>query len=125
MALILIIDDNEALRSVIRRALEAEGHEIVEAIDGYDGTRRLASIAPQVLVTDILMPTKEGLETIREVRATRPEISIIAISGGGTGAMNTSDLLNIAQEFGADVVLPKPFRLEALRQAVDGLLKRT
>lgn len=124
MALVLIIDDNEALRTVIRMTLESVGHTVVDAGDGRQGMRLLASHQPDLLITDILMPTKEGLETIREARAARPTLSIMAISGGGAGPMNGADLLEFARQFGADAVLEKPFRAAELRQVVESLLQR-
>lgn len=125
MALVLIIDDNEALRTVIRRTLESAGYSVVDAADGRQGLALLASHQPDLLITDILMPTKEGIETIREVREARPELSIIAISGGGAGPMNGADLLAIARQFGANAVLEKPFRPAELRQAIGALLQST
>lgn len=122
MALVLVIDDNESLRMVIRRTLEAARHEVVEAADGLQGLALLASHDPQLLITDILMPIKEGLETIREVRAIRPGLAIMAITGGG--AMDSASLLDIARQFGADAVLEKPFRPAELRRVVDTLLRR-
>src|SRR3546814_12417712 len=68
------------------------------------------------MVTDILMPTKEGLETIREARAGWPNLAIVAMSGGGS--MEILDLLRIAMQFGADKALEKPFRPSGLRDAV-------
>lgn len=120
MALILVIDDDAALRRMIRLALEAADHEVLEAEDGARGMALLGSRAPDLLVTDILMPTKEGIETIREVRALKPELPIVAISGGGR--FDGPELLGMARTFGADVALAKPFRPVQLIQAVDRLL---
>lgn len=121
MALVLVIDDNAGLRTVVRAALEAAGHEVAEAPDGRLGLELLALHRPVLMITDILMPTKEGLETIREARAAWPELAIIGMSGGGS--LESMDLLNIALQFGADKVLEKPFRPAELRAAVAGLLQ--
>ncbi|EDP64153.1 response regulator receiver protein [alpha proteobacterium BAL199] len=122
MSLILVIDDNEDLRAVIRRTLEAVGHQVLDAQDGRQGLKLLQQHAPQVMITDILMPTKEGLETIREAKALKPQLAIIAMSGGGS--MDSRDLLRIAQEFGADIILEKPFRSATVRQAVEALVAK-
>ncbi|MEQ8394560.1 response regulator [Thalassobaculum sp.] len=122
MSLVLVIDDNEDLRTVIRRTLEAARHQVLEAQDGRQGLKLLQQHAPQLMITDILMPTKEGLETIREAKALNPGLAIIAMSGGGS--MDSRDLLRIAQEFGASIVLEKPFRSATLRQSVEALLAK-
>lgn len=121
MAVVLVIDDNDGLRAVVRLALEADGHRVVEAGDGREGLALLARHRPEVMITDILMPTKEGLETIREARADQPQLGIVAMSGGG--GMEAVDLLRIAQQFGADRVLGKPFRPAELREAVAEVLR--
>lgn len=121
MALVLVIDDNAGLRAVVRLALESVGHAVVEASDGREGLLRLDSDSPDVMVTDILMPTKEGLETIREAREACPSLAIIAMSGGG--GLEALDVLRIALEFGADKILEKPFRSAELRDAVAGVLQ--
>lgn len=120
MALILVVDDDEGLRAMMRGTLELDGHDVVEAEDGRRGVELLHDRDPDLIITDILMPTMEGLETIRDVRARRPELPIIAISGGG--AMDGRDLLDFARTFGADAALSKPFRPVALRSAVSALL---
>ena len=121
MALVLVIDDNDGLRSMVRRALESAGHQVVEASDGRQGLMLARERRPDAMITDILMPTKEGLETIREARASWPRLAIIAMSGGGN--MRTLDLLGVALQFGANKVLEKPFRPAALRAALDEVLQ--
>lgn len=121
MAVVLVIDDNAGLRAVVRLALESAGHTVLEASDGREGLAQLGPHAPDVMVTDILMPTKEGLETIREARAARPALAIVAMSGGG--GLESLDLLRIALQFGADRVLEKPFRPAALREVVAEVLR--
>jgi len=116
MATVLVIDDNDGLRAVVRLALETDGHQVVDAADGRDGLAMLGRHAFDVMVTDILMPNKEGLETIREARAAWPGLAIVAMSGGG--GMESLDLLQIALQFGADRILEKPFRPSELRAAV-------
>jgi CheY-like chemotaxis protein len=109
MAKVLIIDDDAAMRRMMSRVL--------------DGVRKFRSEAPNVIVTDIVMPEQEGIQTIREIRAEGSSVAIIAISGGGGGG-DGSLYLTIAEELGADAVLQKPFRLAELVSVVDRMLNR-
>ena len=109
---ILVIDDEQLIRLQIRSALELEGYVVHEAANGNEGLARIAEAAPDVVITDILMPDKEGIETILELRRSHPKIRIIAISGGGrTG---NKDFLRTAKHLGADRTLAKPFGLAEL-----------
>lgn len=123
MATILIIDDEEALRLVARRALEAAGHSVLEADNGRDAMAVLAKTTPDLVITDIIMPEQEGLQTIREIRKRRLPVKILAVSGGGRVAR--LDFLDFAAEFGADRTLAKPFRVPELLGIVDELLQRS
>lgn len=123
MALVLLIDDDASMRSLMRQALEAVGHDVLEAPDGRRVLELLRRSRPDLMVTDILMPNKEGLETIRDVKAAMPRLPIIAISGGGR--IDRRDLLDAAREFGADAALAKPFRPAELRALVADLLDRS
>jgi CheY-like chemotaxis protein len=82
MAHVLVIDDDVDVRWVIRRAVQADGHTVSEAGDGDEGLQRFAEQPPDLVITDILMPGREGIETIIELRRRRPELPILAISGG-------------------------------------------
>jgi DNA-binding response OmpR family regulator len=122
MAKVLVIDDDAAMRRLVRRILNGAGHEAVEAQDGVVGLAKFHAEAPDIVITDIIMPEREGVQTILEMRATGSQIGIIAMSGGGMG---TAQLyLNIARDLGADAVLAKPFRPDELIAAVDRLLNR-
>lgn len=117
---VLIIDDDKFIRELARYALERGGFEVVEAPDGEAGIQCHLEAPADIVVTDILMPEKEGLETILQFRRDDPTIRIIAISGGvQTGVV---DFLSIARKLGADMVLPKPFRPSALVRMVRELL---
>jgi CheY-like chemotaxis protein len=123
VAKILIIDDDPAMRDVLRRALERDGHHVVTARDGGEGLMIYRSAPCDVVVTDLYMPVKDGIETIQEMRAEFPGARIIAMSGGAaTGDMGP---LMDARLLGADIALPKPFALEALSRAVAALLGAT
>ncbi|MCH8809524.1 MAG: response regulator, partial [Proteobacteria bacterium] len=83
MARILIIDDEDELRSMLRQMLEQAGHEVTEAVNGAEGIRLYEQDRPDLIITDIIMPEKEGVETIIALRRADPDLPIIAISGGG------------------------------------------
>lgn len=122
MAHILIIDDDDQLRSMIRLMLEGTGHTLQDAPDGKAGLALLQKQPADLIITDILMPEKDGIEIIRALKRDRPEVKIIAISGGGdTGRI---DFLPLAQDFGADLALHKPFSQDRLLQAVAHLLDK-
>lgn len=122
MARLLIIDDDEAVRDALSVLATVAGHDTRMARDGRDGMAHVSSFDPDLVITDILMPVKEGIETIRELRRLRPTVPIIAMSGGGRLA--SRDVLEIAQKFGANHLLTKPFAGPALMAAIADLLSR-
>ncbi len=107
MAHILVIDDDDQVRYFMRRTIEKEGHSVSEAADGAEGVRAFQDAATDLVFCDLIMPNKEGLETIRELRALDSNVRIVAISGGfyQTGV----DYLPLAKALGALTVLRKPF----------------
>jgi DNA-binding response OmpR family regulator len=107
VATILVIDDDPLARELIARALRREGHEPLLAPDGRRGLALFRDAAPDLVITDIIMPDTEGIETIREMRGLRPDAKIIAISGGGL--LPRGDLLSLAAKFGASEIMAKPF----------------
>lgn len=121
MAHILVIDDDDAVRWIIRRAMQAEGHSVTEAANGADGLRRFAAAPVDLVITDILMPEREGIETIIELRRGHPALPILAISGG-SATTERDGLLASADLLGATEVLPKPFELDRLRATVRAML---
>lgn len=122
MAKILIIDDDALFRGMLNDMLSSEGHEILEANDGESGSRLFSSDHPDMIVTDILMPEKEGLQTIRDIRKKSPDVKIIALTGGGTHPDGLS-YLEMAQDLGADRTFPKPFRTSEFVRVVKELLE--
>jgi len=82
MSRILVTDDEDQIRAMLRHALESSGHEVLEANNGEEGVRIYQKQPADLVITDILMPEKEGLESIRELRRLNPAVRIIAISGG-------------------------------------------
>jgi CheY-like chemotaxis protein len=106
MPKILVIDDNVVVRNTLVQILESEGYEVVSAEDGRRGLTVYRSEKPDLVITDIIMPEKEGIETIRDIRGLSPDAKIIAISGGGR--IGSTDFLKIARQLGASDVLAKP-----------------
>ena len=120
MAVVMVIDDDAALRRLIARALGGSGHQVVEAENGADALALLEEHRPAIVVTDILMPKTEGIETINRIKERFPDIKIIAMSGGGMS--RNLMFLDIAKAIGAEATLAKPFRPAELVAAVDKLL---
>jgi len=120
MARILVTDDNPAIRTLLTEILENRGHEVETATEGASALKCLQGAAFEVLITDIFMPGKDGIELIMEVRVQYPNLKIIAISGGGPGM--GMDLLKPAQRLGAMRILRKPVSRADLLQAVDEVL---
>ena len=119
MARILVIDDDEAIRNMLRRILEHVGHDVDEAGDGDLGVRRCNERPADLVITDIIMPNKEGIQTIQELRRDNPQIKIIAISGGGR--VGPGDYLSAAKLVGADHTFSKPFNTQDVLATVDRL----
>lgn len=120
---ILIIDDDESLRNSLRRTLRREGYTVMEAAEGGEGIKVLKDQPVDVVLVDLFMPGKEGLETITELRRSHPGIKIIAMSGGGTSGQ--TDVLKAAKLMGAWWTLAKPFTREQLLEAVEMKLAQT
>jgi len=120
MIRILLIDDDALARDMLRQMLERAGYDVVEAANGREGLQQYQATAIDLIITDILMPDQDGLETILELRRLAPEAKIIAISGGGQSGL--LDLLPVAAKLGAQRTLWKPLRrlelLAAIRQLV-------
>lgn len=120
MAVVMVIDDDAALRRMIGRALGKDGHDVVEAENGADALALLEEHRPALVITDILMPKTEGIETINKVKERFPGVKIIAMSGGGMS--RNLMFLDIARAIGAEETLAKPFRPTQLVAAVHRLL---
>jgi two-component system chemotaxis response regulator CheY len=121
VARILIIDDEDQPRRMLQQVLIRAGYEVVEARDGNQGLQLFRVSQTDLIITDILMPEKEGLETIIDLRREFPAVKIIAISGGGrTGNLN---FLEVAKRLGAQRTLQKPFELQEMLAAVRDLLQ--
>jgi CheY-like chemotaxis protein len=117
---VLIIDDDPQFLRMLRRMLAGAGYDVIEATDGRVGLKQFAEHRPALVITDILMPDGDGIETIIAIRKQRPEQKILAISGAGP--VGKTSFLAIAQQLGAEAVLTKPFRAEEFVAAVRSLV---
>ena len=113
---ILVIDDDASVRYAIRRVIEEAGFAVELAANGKEGLAVLDRISPVLVITDLIMPEREGLETIMELRKRKPELPIVAISGGGPPAQ---DYLHFARRLGANEILAKPFEPEQLIEVLN------
>jgi len=114
---VLVVDDEPQVRLVLRQKLEQRHYEVGEAANGNEAVRALESKPFDLVITDILMPEKDGLETILHLRKEHPEVKIIAISAPGNQLY-----LSSACVLGAQRGFVKPFKLEEVASAVDTLL---
>ena len=120
MARLLVIDDEKLARLTLRKILERAGHEVVEATNGSEGIAMYRAQPFDAVITDIIMPDKEGVETIIELKRDFPQVRLIAISGGGR--TRNLDFLKLAMQYGAEKILAKPFSQDDLVDAVESLL---
>lgn len=125
MKRILVTDDDEMVRYMLRKALERAGYEVVDAPDGKQGMKLCNEKSVDLVITDIFMPEKEGIETILDFKRRFPDMKIIAISGGGRGRLVPEVFLGMAKEFGAIRVFTKPIDLKELLVAVQELLSES
>jgi PAS domain S-box-containing protein len=118
---ILLIDDDSEIRKLFVQKLAGRGYEIIEACDGKEGLKLYHETRPDLVITDLVMPEKEGLETITELKREFPDVKIIAISGGGRNVPDA--YLHIAKNLGAERTFSKPIDWPELIKAVRELLK--
>ncbi|MEE4266353.1 MAG: response regulator [Desulfobacteraceae bacterium] len=123
MERILIIDDEPQIRSMLTLMLEREGYEVVEAPDGVDGIKIYRQNPADLIITDLIMPNKDGIGMIIDLKKEFPDVKIIAMSGGG---LNKPDgYLKGAKKLGAACTLTKPIDREEMLKAVREILKES
>ena len=120
MSKILVVDDDQSVLDVMSEMLRLEGHCVEIAENGQEAVDCVADRLFDLVITDLIMPEKEGLETIADIRRKYSEMPIIAISGGGR--LGPNDYLETARYIGANATLAKPFARQELLQTVDALL---
>lgn len=117
---ILVIDDDPAILLMIEIILTGAGYRVTCAPDGDEGVRLFRALRPDLVITDVIMPVREGIETILAIRQDQPNAKIIAMSGGGRTA--SRDLLTMARRLGADRIMSKPFTIDELTAVVEQTL---
>ncbi len=117
---ILVIDDDPVVRGMLAEMLRREGYEVDEADDGRAGMRKFREVPATLVITDVVMPEQEGLETLMQLRHASKTVKVIAISGGGR--VGPDAYLNSARTLGADAILAKPFGREELLELVTKVL---
>ena len=120
MAVIVVVDDDPTIQMIAAELLREGNHAVVAAADGDEALRVLAAMKVDLVVMDMLMPNKDGLETIIEARNLYPDLRILAISSGGR--VGVGDLLRMARLFGADDTYVKPLRLDTFATTIDRML---
>lgn len=123
MARILLIDDDYQFRNMLRQVLERANYQVVEASDGSEGTRLYTKHRFELVITDLIMPQKEGIETISELKKMDPDIKIIAISGGGR--IGPDSYLHFAEKLGAKYTFAKPVDRKEILDAIHHLLENS
>ncbi|MGN7610600.1 response regulator [Magnetococcales bacterium HHB-1] len=118
MARILVMDAASGVRKLLRSMLSDIGHEVIDAADGFTGMRYASIYEVDLVIVDVLLPGKDGIEVILELQEERPNLHVIAIAGGGRG-LDAGFLLQVALDFGASQTLAKPFSTREVLEVVD------
>ena len=121
MKKVLIIDDEQAIRHMVKRLVEKAGYAVEVASDGEEGLALIENNSFDLIITDIIMPKREGLEVITSVRKSQPNVKIIAMSGGGR--FTPEGYLKSAQILGADKTFTKPFNHREMLSAIEELME--
>lgn len=123
MAKILVVDDEEPIRTLIAKIVSKDGHEVMEADNGAHACSAYETADIDLIITDLVMPEKNGIEMIIQLKRSHPGVKVIAISGG-SGFSGQIDLLSVAQLLGAKHIIKKPFTVDDIRNAVDDMLAK-
>ena len=115
---VLVIDDEDIVRNTLRDILETDGYQVTDCHNGYEGIERFHQEHFDLVITDILMPKRDGIDTIVALRQIEPTVKILAISG----AQRSETLLEIANIFNADATLKKPFTREEILEVVKKII---
>jgi DNA-binding NtrC family response regulator len=123
MVNILVIDDEPSVLDILRKILQLEGYEVITAANGEEGLELFRQFPCDLVITDMVMPVKDGLQTILDLRKEKPDIPVVAMSGGGT--ISKERYLVIAGYLDKVITIPKPFSVESITGAVTTLLFET
>lgn len=122
MSRILVIDDDKQMREMLKQTLERAGYAVIEAANGVEGLTIHREQHVDVVITDLIMPGKDGMETIIELKREFPDVRIIAVSGGNR-AMDPRDYLLYTSQFGVRHTFTKPFDTKEIINAIESLLQ--
>lgn len=122
MAGILIVEDDKDLREMLKISLLRRKYTVLEASNGKEAILKFKSTVVDLIITDIIMPDEDGLKVIMQLKELKPDVKIIAISGGGK--VGPGNYLNLARALGADEIFPKPFSLTTLLTRIDSILEK-
>ncbi len=120
MAGILLVEDDHDLRSMLKKSLQKGNYLIIEASNGKEALHKFKSLLVDLVITDLVMPEQDGIGLIMELKKIKPDIKIIAISGGGKAG--PSNYLSIAETLGANAIFAKPFSVTTFQEKVDEIL---
>jgi len=123
MERILIIDDEPSILEVLRKILQFEGYDVVTAANGEEGLELFRQTPCDLVITDMVMPAKDGLQTILDLRNEKPDLPVIAMSGGGT--ISKERYLAVAGYLDRVITIAKPFSVGTVSEAVAKLLSET
>jgi DNA-binding response OmpR family regulator len=121
MTKILIVEDDQQLREMLKQLLEGESFEVIDSGDGEEAIKTLHENEVDLMITDIIMPEKDGVSLVRDLRKQFPDLKIIAISGGSRH-IDPQNPLKIVEKMGVDRTLTKPFKLSELLDVVRELV---
>ena len=120
MAYILLVEDDNDLRAMLKSSLEKNRYTVIEASNGREALQKFKPLLTDLVITDLLMPEQDGIGLIMEIKKIKPEVKVIAISGGGKAG--PSNYLSIAETLGADAVFAKPFSLTSFIEKVSSII---
>ncbi len=123
MVRILVIDDELSVLEVLRKILQFEGYDVITATNGEEGVELFRQTPCDLVITDMVMPGKDGLQTILDLRQEEPDLPVIAVSGGGT--ISKERYLVVAGYLDRVITIAKPFSVESITEAVTKLLSET
>jgi CheY-like chemotaxis protein len=129
MCRVLVIDDSDSVRSTLKTMLESAGHDVAVAFDGVDGVAQFRQRSFDLVISDIVMPRKDGFQTVRELREMTEAVPIIVMSGGFQlsnscdNQRDIDDLLYIAEDLGATRTIGKPFTRTELLTVIGECLR--
>jgi CheY-like chemotaxis protein len=120
MAEIVLVDDDKMVCDTIKHRLERDGHQVRVALNGNEALKLVEQQLPDLVITDVIMPDREGIETLLALKKIAPTVKVVVMSGGGR--IGRLEHLKIASALGADGTLKKPFKTSELRSLLAELL---